>query len=165
MKLTRRKAQIATFSGIAIVLFALICMLHNDTDPIANVAPKQFLVGKWSFVDRFGRTHFWNLTDAGLLYRHTSDDPTAVRKYEWWVKDGVLTARQRIELHDRLYHWAVLGVQGRKLNDQRTEFRLSEADAGSWQMSWVGGDGRRNSTILRREISSALDDERSNLNR
>ncbi len=165
MKFIRRKTQVAIYFGIVIVLFAIICVVHNYTGPIVNVSPKRPLLGKWSFPDRFGRTIFWNLTDAGLLYRHASDDPTDVDQYEWWVKDAVLTVRLPMRLRDRIYHSTVLALRGRKLDDATQEFYLSEVAAGRWQISWIDPDGRRNSVIMTREISSARDDERSDVKR
>lgn len=149
MKGSVRKKLAAVFVSLIVVLIGVIFLTQNLT-PIANVSMSR-LLGKWSFPDRFGGTIFWEFGDAGLLKRHASDDPTDIDQYEWWVKESVLTVREPMKFYHRIHHSAALALHGRKLNDARQEFQLSEIAEGRWQMSWTDPDGRRNSVVMTRE--------------
>ena len=151
MKVSVRKKLAAVFISLIVVLIGAILLTQNLTSPIANVSMKSRLLGKWSFPDRFGRIVFWEFGDSGLLKRHASDDPTDIDQYEWWVKDSVLTVREPMKLYDRIHHSAALALHGRKLNDARQEFRLSEVADGRWEMSWTDPDGQRSSVVMTRD--------------
>ena len=102
-----------------------------------TVAPS--CVGDWVYIDKYGRAITWLISHDGTMKCFASDDPSDIREYQWWTRNGNLIIRNPISTIDHAYYIASFALDGRAFDDQRMELRISESNSKSLTLTPADG--------------------------